>query len=669
MKLKETGGKQYLEKSKEERSKIKLFKGIFEVKRKHINKFFGIIKNMKQREIMLCLLLLVLLISTVLKFIFVYYHTDYKNYLGADMSGYWDRATDRFNGDIKGIDQWVIWPPFFHIILTEIFKVIYLFSLLKYKLQIVLGINIILSSVSVLYLYLLTYNFTKKYIVAFCAATLYAFTYYSFYFNAYILSENFGVPIVIAAVYYLLCNKKQYYFLSGVLLAIAAGIRPGFALLGLPFALYALLSGSESLKTNWKQTIFFKGIWKAVLFSTGFFSIFFLIIVENNYISEGKVKGLAASSGVNYYCSFTKCYMVKSTFGYYYVIVPPGSVLNPERGILTTNIPIYDVKSFIKLTNKYIKKHPLVFLKKLDDFRELYFGTLFPSMYNALWFGILIDPFRWLFFILSLVVAFSFFTRPASRLDWKKYLVVLSVILFSLLVCYMFNTEHRYLFPFIFAIYAIAIDTIFEVVSNFRKYIKKLIIFISIVICIPVINAGVLQVKKWRMEDKINVTLINNFHLKDKNNPNTIIGDTSGFNIDAVNFPLNETGFTHKTLGKICHDGSFFINLKGSFEVLQKGLYNFSIYSLDSIEFRVDDITLIPLYKTEEDEKELHVIRDLSKGKHTFRLLYHYYGGNNYEPGIVAMYNPYPLKDEDNKYYLGEDSKFIRFDKLSSKNK
>ncbi|MGD0589785.1 MAG: glycosyltransferase family 39 protein [Bacteroidota bacterium] len=661
MKAKKTAGKQKVEghvrKENENHSLVKPFNEIKIV----INNIIGSIKNVKQKDKMLFWFFVAILLSTALKYIFVFYHTDYQNYLNSDMGGYWERALERYNGEVRTINQWVIWPPLYHIIMDEVFKVLAFFGLLDYKLEFIIGLNIILSSLSAIYLYFITLRLTKKHTIAFCAAIFYTCSYYSFYFNAFILSENLAVPVLIAAIYYLFLNKNWTYVISGVLLAIATGVRPGYGLIGLPFALYALLSNSNSFNKDWKHSIFFSGLWKATLVTISFFSIIFFIIVENNYISEGRLKGLASSSGLNYYFSFTKSYEVRCEFdGYVYMIYPPGSVTSPENGKLLTTTPIYEGKYFIDLANHFIKEHPAILIQKLADIKELYFGTLFPSTSSALWFDILINPFRWLFFVLSLIVVFSCFTHPFSRVDKNKYLILLSVILCSLIVCYFFSTEHRYIYAYIFAVYVIAIETIFEVVPNFKKYRKKLIIFISVLLGLFLIKLGITQVERWTMAKNVNVTIINNPHITESS-PHVMTGDTTKLQVDAINFPF-EYDFTHNTLGNLGYKNNFFVNFEGSFKVLQKGWYKFFMYSLDTLEFFIDQGTILYRAKPDRDEKEFIPFTFLNEGDHYFKLSYFHYGCA--ESGIRVMYAPDFLQ-MDKKYFMGESSQFIKFNKFN----
>lgn len=623
-----------------------------------------------QKEKMFFLIFLVVIAATILKFVYVFVYTDYISYMESDRNGPWTRALEYFNGYINA-NQWLVYPPLFHIILAKIFKISTYFGFFDYNLQIIISLNIILSSVSVVYLYLLSYNYSKNYIVAFCTATLYAFTFHIFYFNAFVFSENFALPLVIIATYYLFLDKKIYLIISGILLAIATGIRPEYGILCLPFVLFALFSNPESIRGNLKKEFLKKGIMNAFLFLIGFAGIIFLIISENNRISGGHLKGLSNSTGVEYYISFLKPYaVISNSDSFAYSIYPPNTIQYPENGTLNTTVPIYKQLYFIKLANEYIREHPQILLTKLFDLRDLYFGNLMPNygiaLNSSIGLGIdklLLPPFRLIFLLLTLVVIFSIFTNPFYRVCWKKYLVLVSVIFLSVLMCYFLGGSHRYVLTFIFALYIIGIEIIYEVIVYFNKLNKKLIVFTLFIFGFFLVNAGVLQLNKWTMKEKIQATLIQDIQKGNVHTQDITEGDTTKFNIDIINFPF-EQEFTHKTLGNMGHKEYFLVDFSGSFETLCGRIFHFSFYSNESFELYIDSILIvehIQPYRLMESEADCN----LSEGMHTFRILY-YHGGSN--SGIRAVY--YPLNvNEDRKYYIGEDSEYIRFNTLGTKGK
>ncbi|MBI5062302.1 MAG: glycosyltransferase family 39 protein, partial [Desulfatitalea sp.] len=471
-------------------------------------------------------------LSTLLKLAFVFYGTAFQSYLGSDMGGYWTRAMQRFNGDLFSINQWVIWPPLFHIILAYIFKASYLLGLFDLRLGVVLGLNVLFSSASVFYLYRISERVTRSHWIALATAVLYAFTYHCFYFNAFVLSENFAVPLVVAALYYLLQNRLGYCLLSGVLLAVATGIRPGYGLIALSFGCYALWPESKLARAQWLKHVGVKGLPKAALFSLGFIVVIVLVLFQNHYISNGRVKGLAASSGLNYFFSFTKTYEVRSRFdGYYYVIIPPGTVRHPENGKLLTVKPIYDSAFFEQLADEHIRQHPKVLLFKLSDLWELYFGTLFPSYPSAYGFHPWIEIFKYLFFFMTLVVAFSFTTSLWRQGNIEERWLILSIIILSLVTSYLFNSEHRYIYGFLFAIHLLAVEAIAVIAREFRRHLKKMILCVAALALILGANAGYSAMRKQGMPSIIHM------RVHDYDKP----FEPRELHVDTLNFPFEKT--------------------------------------------------------------------------------------------------------------------------------
>ncbi len=590
----------------------------------------------------------VVAVSMLLKLVFVFQGTAFTSYLGSDMGGYWTRALQRFGGDLFNINQWVIWPPLFHIILAYIFKATYLLGLFDLKLGVVLGLNVLFSSLSVVYLYRVSVKLTRSQWLALATAVLYAFTYHCFYFNAFVLSENFAVPLVVAALYYLLQNRLGCCLLSGVLLAVATGIRPGYGLLALSFGFYALWPESKLARAQWLKHVGVRGLPKAALFSLGFMVAIALILFQNQYISNGRVKGLAASSGLNYFFSFTKTYEVRSRFdGYYYVIIPPGTVKHPENGKLLTVKPIYDSAFFEQLANDHIRRHPEVLFSKLSDLWELYFGTLFPSYPSAYGFHPWIEIFKHLFFFMTLVIAFSFTTSPWRQGNVKERWLILSIIILSLVTSYLFNSEHRYIYGFLFAIQLLAVEAIALIAREFQRHLKKMILCIAALALILGANAGYSAMRKQDMPAIIHMKL------HDYNKP----FEQRALYVDSLNFPFEKT-FTHLRFGELGIREEFDAEFNGQFEVHTPMSVHFFVYCEEGFELYVDQQPVLSR-PSREDEKELEKLLFLEQGRHDFTLLYAH---RNEDAGIKAMYVPI-TEGPYGKYFLGQDSPLMSFHK------
>lgn len=264
------------------------------------------------------LLILILSSSTIIKLIYVFFLTQYHSYLVSDMGGYWDRALEFYGGNSTSLNQWVVWPPLYHYFIAATFKIPDLLGLSGYRLDFLLLIHILLSSLSVYVLFLIVKKITSKNSISLVAAGLYAFSFPLIYLNAFVLSENLSTPLTIFSIWFLIKgDRKRDVIISALLLSISVGIRPVNGLFGLVFFLYIIFS-NKKFKENFI---------KAILFSFFFFIVIGLIVINNYNISGGKISGLSGNGGLNFYFAQSKTYGVKSWFdNYYYVIVPPINV-------------------------------------------------------------------------------------------------------------------------------------------------------------------------------------------------------------------------------------------------------------------------------------------------------------------------------------------------------
>lgn len=623
---------------------LKVFIRIFEIIKKFTLKF----NDIEQKQKVTWLLVAVLILSTVFKFIYVFYLSDYKDYLGTDMGAYWDRTTERFNGEIFNIGQWSIWPPLYHLLLFNVFKVISFVGLYSHKLEIVLSLHILLCSLSVYYLYKISLAILKNYWASWLIATTYAFSFIMIYFKAFILSENAAIPLVIISIWFLFKNNRTGLIISGILLAIATGIRPGYGLLGLSFTLYVFLCNKQ-----WKHKIL-----RSLVFIISFCSVIFLILSEINYISQGRLKGLSASSGLTFYLSFTQAHGIKSTAdGMVYIIYPPKTCEDPENGMLFTSKPFADTKYYINLGIQHIKKHPSVLFKKLSDIKELFFGVFMPWVGSAKWFETLRVPSQWYMFVMFLLSLLVWICYKDSNLDRIKFLLLISVVVLGLLVNYFFNTEHRYLYSFAFVLHFTFIATLFEIIRNFKRYRLLLIIYCSTV---TLIVAGLAFFSSTNVKP-INLTLKtivsqNADPIKDLNQERKITKKDSIL-INYIEYNPEENRMIHKKLEMLGYYNNFFMDTYADFKVLKPGKYEFVIVSKSGFELELDKRILISFPYETNDRSDLIADSYLEKGHHKLKIKY--FRGVSLT-GIDVFYKP--LSDPASLQYLvGVNTEYINF--------
>ncbi len=408
-------------------------------------------------------LLLILLVSFLAKLIYIFHYSDYKNYLFSDMGGYWGRAQERYEGGVFNLGQWTSWATFFHFYLTEIFKILNHFHLFKYRLEIVIILNIIYSTLSVYYLYFIALQIIKNTKYSLLTTFFYAFSYPIFYYNAFVLSENLSIPIVIISTYLVFTYHESGFkmFLTGLLFAIATAARPILGLLALPFFLYIVFAKKFSSHS-------FK---KAVIFALGFFLIIYIVVQENIRISNGELKNLSGNGGVNFFIQQCKVQWVQSTYHGHVVVIGPGTYLGyPElaRMKFATDHPFHDQKYFYALGLQCIRNNPRIWLDNILPLKALLLGPLFPGVLSAKGFEYFYKLSNKLIMLMISTFWFLYFLIRDKKIEIKKLLLLLSILFCIIVTNYFFATEQRYCFPAYFVIYLL----FFTILKNYFKEAK-----------------------------------------------------------------------------------------------------------------------------------------------------------------------------------------------------
>ena len=419
------------------------------------------------------LLFLLVVSSFLIRFIYVFYFTDYKNYLFSDMSGYWSRANQRYDGDIFGMWQWTAWATFFHFYLAFVFKVLSIFKLLNYKLETVLLLDIIYSTLSVLCLYLISGQILKNVYFSFVLTAFYAFCYPIVYFNAFVLSENLAIPCLMLSVYLLFTHdeKKNKLMLlaSGLFLGAAVACRPAMGLMLISFVSYILIV--------WKANNLL--ITKILIFLSGFFLVISLVIIENNYISKGELKSLAGNGGVNFFINNCRVAKLKSVYKGLHVHLANGDFVNdPKFKPFDTEHPIHEQNYFYKKGFLCLKHNsPKSLIENLTNLKLMFLGGLFPTMYSAKWFKLFAGISNYLILFMFLSLGLSFFIKDKylkndKDLVYRNFLFMLSLIFFVLLTACFYIPEHRYFFTVIFAVYSTFFVILFKLNSCKKEVLK-----------------------------------------------------------------------------------------------------------------------------------------------------------------------------------------------------
>src|SRR3989338_9179509 len=178
-------------------------------------------------------LIAILAINFLIRIGYVFYFTDYKNYLSSDMGAYWYRANERFNGHIFEMSQWTSYAFAYYLYMAFIFKILYFLHLFDYRLEIILLLGIIYATVSNLCFYFISTYLLKNTRSSLLATLFYAFCYPLIYYNAFIMTETVAIPVFVCCVYLLFAHhdKKLIMFLTGLFLGFAVTVRPAYGLI------------------------------------------------------------------------------------------------------------------------------------------------------------------------------------------------------------------------------------------------------------------------------------------------------------------------------------------------------------------------------------------------------------------------------------------------------
>ncbi len=398
---------------------------------------------------------LLVLASFVVRIVFVFLLTDYPHYLVSDMGGYWGRAIDRYHGDVFSVSQWAFHAPLYHIILSTMFKVFaFLGAPFAYLLELTLLTNCILASVTVFFVYRISLSILEIKKWALSVAALYSLTYPLIYINAFVLSENLAIPLLVAANYFIFRQPRNYLCLAlcGLLLCIAAGMRPIFGPLVFSFASFIFLANQDQRK------IFAAA--KTALFIVIFFLGILSICAYNAHISKGAVKGLGPNGGFTFFAIKAKVGKIIFKFGDHSYWVEPCQYLDghkPAIPLLEINHAIYDQTYFYSKGMECVRNNPKILWDSLLELRCFLVGYFFPHFADAKGFKLLLPLFTWIIGIMT-IVAFFFFWIIFLIQKWydkSKLLFLWSLLLFTAMMGYVISAERRFLLPLIYVVYII----------------------------------------------------------------------------------------------------------------------------------------------------------------------------------------------------------------------
>jgi len=412
---------------------------------------------------------ILLIISTYIKLLYLFQGTHYTHYLVSEMGMYWDQAvTSFYRGDFDP-GQWSTLPSLGHLVLAWIFQVIYLFDMYVYKLEIVLVLNVLLSTLTVWFVYLIALRLYPSGAFALLVAFVYAFFFPLIYFNALILDLHPSLFALMLSSVMILYHRRGDYlliFVSGMVLAFAVAIHPSFTATFLPSLLYLLFRDRLSSKS----------LAEAGLYMLGFLLVLLWLVAHTNAVSAGKVKNISSLGGVSYYAASCRKHTV-----HFQSRESNGSITimgtNPEWGDVTFHVPFYQERFFYHKARACLRQHPITISEHWLKFRHLYSPNLFPIMPDTpLAKKYMVFFSKIAMWMTAALLFFPFLFR--NRRISKGALLLLSGILISQVgVLYFFAIDPRDLYGFFFVIVIGSLLLPFTIIRHFKDLWWKVLLY------------------------------------------------------------------------------------------------------------------------------------------------------------------------------------------------
>jgi hypothetical protein len=431
------------------------------------------------------------LLSLAVLLLYVFACTPYQDFLFSDMKKFWTSAMARLQGGGLEFEepQFVAWPPLYHIFLAELFRILrwlHLEGLIR--LETALTINIAAFAVSVYALQRLAAQWFARPQFILIVVLLYALGFPSLYFNAFLLSGNLGMPLMLCA-FALIVNKPSWWAIAagGLLFALAVIVRPSFGPYGLAFVLYYL----TRYGMNWK----FVG--RAAIFSAVFFAAVLLASLEVARISSGKVFGLSANGGLDFFITMSKYHKVEVNYdGWNFAVVVPALSWEPEYGTFYTDVPFYKQGYYFRQGWEFLKHDPMRLFSSFEHIAHLFFADMLPSRADAPGFSFWIPVWDWFKFIMFLTC--GLYAWMWRRLGERKpeFVAMISIVLLTLVVSALFTGEPRYTYAILFVFYLLFFKLIELYLDDRRGWLKPALIYMVFLLTATAVTAGVNEVRR-----------------------------------------------------------------------------------------------------------------------------------------------------------------------------
>jgi len=402
----------------------------------------------------------------LLRIFYIFDFTSPEKYLWSDAGEYDQRALMMAKGE--HIDFSTYWPPFFHIILSLIYRPLAWLKLENWRIEIDIFIFAILYVAAFWCIYQICKKLFSVRISLFILSTLIVW-YPLIFFNSLVMSENLFFFLVFWGLYILIC--RQNTILNGALLGIIWGsaflTRPIFALVIPFFILWGIF-----YKINWKML---------ASFFVSFLFVATSMMAFNFYYTNGSEKSFSSNGGVGVAALWCDAKSIRyDKDNYYFIIGWPGNSDYPEDKKIETDVPFDNQAYYYKMGLDCFLKNPIRLIENFHSVWKLFDSCLFPAISSIPgWknFRKIFKILNGFLFICSAATIAGFATnRIKIRKDIKKYFYLMALIITSLIITlYIQNPgEERYLIPYAPLLIILSIPLFLHIANLIsKKWSKK----------------------------------------------------------------------------------------------------------------------------------------------------------------------------------------------------
>jgi len=377
----------------------------------------------------------------IFRLFYIFNFTKPENYLWSDAGEYDNRALEMAKGIHIMFSTY--WPPFFHIFLSWIYKLLIWLGLENQRVT----INVIFFALLYIIAFWCIYQIAKKLFskkIALVILLILILWYPFIFLNAIVMSENLFLPLAFLGLYFLITKPSNILngFLLGLFWGLAVITRPIFALT-LPFFIF------------WG--LYYKINWKFLLSTTIASSIIIFSMMTFNFLyTNGLEKSVSSSGGFNFAMTWCDTKSVKYSMenGYWYWFGSAANIDYPEEKIISTNVPFENQKYYYNLGWKCINEKPWQIVKNIGSIKKCFTSHLFPTTTDMLYWELfrLIFKFLTIIAFIGSILTIIGLLRNKIHFDKnnKKYLYLFAIIIVSLfIIIYLQNVgEERYIIPY-----------------------------------------------------------------------------------------------------------------------------------------------------------------------------------------------------------------------------